>query len=78
LGISDVLALIKAFMLLFSLINQILVNVPFVSLGLFHFISSFFFKGFRLIAQILGYLSSSILSERIFLMFLSDFEIEIG
>ena len=65
-------------MLLFSLINQILVNVPFILLSFFHSGSSFFFKCFSLTAQILSYLSSTILRKLIFFMFLSDFEIEIG
>ena len=65
-------------MLLFSLIDQILINVPFISFSFFHFVSSFFFKGFGLGTQILGYLSSSILRQRVFFMFLRYFEIEIG
>jgi len=48
-------------MLLFSLIDQILVDVPFVSFGIFHFLSSFFLKRLRLSTQILRNLSSSIL-----------------
>lgn len=78
LRISNIFALIESFMLLFSLINQILINVPFILLSFFHSGSSFFFKGFGLAAQILGYLSSSILCQSIFFVFLSYFEIEIG
>lgn len=65
-------------MLLFSLIDQILVNAPFILFGFVHFVSSFFFKGFGLSGQILSYLPPSILCQRIFLMFLSHFKCKIG